>query len=68
MMIFAVTCFPMSMLILDEDCFIRKIASECDGRDAESWEGALETVPPREWPGIPPCLARRDYKRLVDST
>jgi hypothetical protein len=47
----------VSALILEEQLLGYKVAGECDGRDAEAGEGALEAVEACEGAGVSPLLA-----------
>lgn len=44
------------VVVLEEQGLDDTVSGECDGRNAEAWEGALETVPPTEGTGIPPLF------------
>lgn len=44
------------VVILEEHGFDYTVSGECDGRDSEAREGALEAVPPSEGAGVPPLF------------
>lgn len=47
------------MIILEEEVLVCAVAGECNGRDPETGEDALETVEAAEGAGIPPGLTGR---------
>ena len=49
----------MTMLLLEEQLLGDEVDSECDCRNAEAREGALEAVPSCEGTGVSPCLTAR---------
>ena len=49
----------MTMLVLEEKLLSDKVDAECNCRDAEAGEGALEAVPSCEGAGVSPCLTAR---------
>ena len=51
--------FMMRMLVLEEKLLSCQITRKCDGRNAETGEGALEAIPPREGAGVSPCFTER---------
>lgn len=54
--VLAVAALAVSMVILEEDSLVGKVAGKGDGGYSETWESALEAVPAREWAGISPGL------------
>jgi hypothetical protein len=46
----------VSALILEEQLLGNEVSGECDGRDAEAGEGALEAVEAGEGAGVSPLL------------
>ncbi len=50
---------PMPMLVLHEKLLVDQVSSECDCRDAEAGEGALEAVPAAEGAGVAPRFTAR---------
>ena len=47
----------VAVFILQEHSFVRAVDEESSQTDAEAWERALESVPPRERPSVSPCFA-----------
>lgn len=52
---------PMSslvvMVVLQEEVLVRAVCRECHRRDAQSGETAFESLKPREWAVVSPCLS-----------
>lgn len=49
----------VTMLLLEEQLLGYQVDTECDRRDAEAGEGALEAVPAREGTGVSPLFTAR---------
>jgi hypothetical protein len=47
----------MTMFVLEEQLLSYQVHTECDCRDAEARERALESVPPCEGAGVAPGFA-----------
>lgn len=55
------------MVILQENGFIAKICSECDGRNTETGERTLESVPSREGSSVSPSFTAINDQSVATS-
>lgn len=54
-----VTLIVVRMVVLEKELLSNQVSGECDCRDAEAGEGALEAVPPGEGACVSPLLAAK---------
>lgn len=56
LMILSVSIIVTVVFVLEEDGFVRKVASKGDCCYSKTGERTLEAVPAGEWAGVSPCL------------